>query len=227
MKKTKHLILIISLCIGYSTIKSQDLSLMSITQRDSLLISIAKEVVLMYGHDYYRDKFSSIIEQSMVPLRGENNPTGVNAGRVMYHITFLYDKTEEVLERNFAAKVHIWGDTGLPSGVDFGNGLGNSIPEKLDWRNATPNPMLYQESIFPIFDFNNIIPGQDPTTRDPINKDELLHRGWQRNSDGVWERTRPDAPPASAQRAIKQAKEDVRRREAEREKNRGGDENRD
>jgi len=188
---------------------------MPIAKRDSILISISKEVILKYGPDYYREYSQPIIEQSIVPPKGEINPTGLNAGRVIYSVTFLYDKTEETMEWDYAAKVNIWADTWQPAGVNFGNGFGRGIPENVDWRNATPNPMRYHESIIPLYDINNPDPNQEP-----VNKDELLRRGWKRSNNGQWERTRPDAPPAEAQRAIRRAQEDMRRREAEREKNR-------
>jgi len=235
MKKIKQILFMTLLGMGCNTMVAQNLDSMPVAQRDSLLISRAKEVVLIHGPDFYRDKFPPIIQRTVVPPPPKNgrpiSPTDEKLiGSVLYSVTFLYDQTEEKLSKDYAALVSFFGSTGNPESVMFGNGLGIIFSENNDdWRHRrSEEPSVhYQESIFPIFDFNNIIPGQDPTARDPINKDELLHRGWQRNSDGVWERTRPDAPPASAQRAIKQAKEDVRRREAEREKNRGGDENRD
>ena len=214
---------------------------MPIAQRDSLLISIAKEAVLMHGPDYYRDKFPPIIERYLLsppPNIGEIkiHPTEEKMiGRTFYSVTFLYDKTEERLSKDYATIVSICANTGNPVRIWFGNGMGRSISEDSDWREGTDEPILYQEAIFPDYGSMSIYDANLRNQHDvnienqtPINKDELLRRGWQVNSGtGLFERTRPDAPPASAQRAIRQAKEDMRRREVERERNRGGEENRD
>ena len=70
-------------------------------------------------------------------------------------LLFLYDTAEETLSWDYAAKVGIR-DTGYPSAVTFGNGMGRNIPENVDWRNDTTiEPVSYQESIVPLYDINN------------------------------------------------------------------------
>jgi len=228
MKKIKQPFLIALLCVGFGTVKSQDIfENMLIAQRDSILTSIAKEVVLMYAPDYYRDKFPPKIARAVVPpFSGPIHPSQENlVGKVLYAVTFLYDPTEERLAGDFAVSVSIWGSTGNPRAVTFTDSwflIISRNDDNYDWCNATPNPRPYHESIIPLYDINNPDPNQEP-----VNKDELLRRGWKRKDNGQWERTRPDAPPAEAQRAIRRAQDDMRRRNAERERNRGGEENRD
>ena len=214
----KKIFLTAFMCASYCVTKSQNLDSMLASQRDSILISIAKEVVLIYGPDYYRDYFPPIVERYVVPPKGEINPTGEMAGRVLYWVTFLYDRAEERLAESYAAKVSFWADAGgMPVGISFGNGFGLTFPEDTEyWRNTTAIRVPYQNSIVPLYDINNPDPNQEP-----VNKDELLRKGMQRVAGtDRWERTRPDAPPAEAQRAIRRAQDDMRRREVEREKNR-------
>ena len=190
------------LCVSYHVVATaQNLNSITAAKRDSILISIAKEVILKYGPDYYREYSKPIIEKSIVPPKGEINKTGKNAGRVSYIVTFLYDKTEETLG-DYAAKVSIWGDTRKPSMVMFGNGMGIGISESTDWRVDTPvEPIIYQESIVPLYDINNHDPNQDP-----VNKDILIKKGFEKSSNGQWVKTRPDTPPAEALKVIAREK---------------------
>ena len=81
---------------------AQNLNSMPIAQRDSLLISIAKDAILKFAQDYYREYKEPIIECWQIPLEG-----GENAGKISYRVTFLYNKTEETLELDYAASVAI------------------------------------------------------------------------------------------------------------------------
>ena len=208
MKTIKQIIITILLCISHNTESiAQNLNFRPATQRDSLLISIAKEVILKYGPDYYREYQQPIISKEVFPPRGELNPDGIHAERTYYHITFLYDKTEEKLEWDYAAYVRIWEDTGGLYCAMFGNGYGRVIPEGMDWRNDTTIPPVpYQEAIVPLYNINNPDPNQEP-----VNKDELIRKGWAKRSDGKWVKSGPDVPPASAQIVIKRAQEEMRR----------------
>ena len=192
MKYIKQIFLILLLSISFNaTVTAQYLNAMPVAKRDSLLIAIAKEVVLKYGPDYYREYSKPIIERQTVPQKGETNPSGVNAGRIIYRITFLYDKTEEVLQFDYAAKVSIWADTSHPANVFFGNGHVRGIQEGTDWRNDTTiEPVPYQAAaIAPLYNLT------DKDSTEPLNKTELLQKGYVRRSDGQWVKTTPDVPP--------------------------------
>ena len=194
MKTIKQLFFIILLCITYNTAgMSQNLDTMSVAKRDSLLISMAKEVVLKYGPDYYREDFPPVIERHSVPPKGEINKTGEMAGRVYYHIIFLYDETKEQLSYPFAARVQVWADTGEPSSAFFGNGWGRIISDIKDWRtDTTIEPVRYQQrQVIPIYDWNDSNPDKKI-----LNLDELKRKGYVEQSDGQWVKTTPDVPPS-------------------------------
>ncbi len=175
MKTIQKTILVILLFVSYSlATMAQNLDTMPTAKRDSILISIAKEAVLKYGPDYYRDQYSPIIERNVVPPKGEINTTGEKAGKVFYWVIFPYDETEEQLEYPFAARVTIWVDTSKPSSVFFGNGFGMSIPDNVDLRSDNGEeitPMRYQQrQIIPLYDYNDPDHGSKP----PLNLDELI-----------------------------------------------------
>jgi len=206
MKFIQQTIFIIILCVScHIIVHAQDLSKMSVPKRNSELISIAKKIVLLYGPDYFREYKPPVITKDKW-----HTDELYTAGRIYYRVTILYDELEEQLSWNYAAEVCIWEDSGRPYSVMFGNGLGFGFSEDWDWPKGIIEPMTYQDATRPICcatdEEGNIIP-------EPVNKDELLRKGWRKREDGQWERTRPDAPPAEAHRVIRQAQDDMRRRE--------------
>ena len=183
MKRIKQIIIFIictSCCIAAN---AQFFDTMPVAKRDSLLISLAKEVVLLYGPDYYREYPSPTITSGKFPYDERY------LGKPYYLVTFLYDKTIEKLEWNHAAKVRIFADTGEPASVFFGNGIGfGFFAEFSDWRKGTPNPIPYYDATRPIYIYMD-------KNADPVNKEELIEKGWIRQDNGQWRRTRPDVPP--------------------------------
>ena len=218
MKTITKTIFVTLLCVSYSTVSmAQNLRSMPDVERNALLISIAKEAVLTHGPDYYREYREPIVERGQMPPKGEQNPDGWNAERYYYTVTFLYDRTQETLEWDFAAIVQIWEDTGEPVRVGFGNGMGINI-EASRLRSSESGEsvpvMPFQQSLpRPIYDFNNPDPDQEP-----LNIDELIRRGLVRDEYGNWVRTRPDTPPVEAQRVIRRAQEEMRQRQLDRDR---------
>jgi len=216
MNTIKKIIFAVLLCVSCNA-AAQNLNSMPAAERNALLISIAKDVVLIFGPDYYREYGEPIIERNIVQ-RGEENLEGINAGRVIYRVTFLYDRTQERFEMDYAAMVNIWGDTGRPASVLFGNGWAFGIPEHSPWNVGPAEPMPFQQVMpFPIYDWDN--PDRNQV---PRNIDELTRRGLVRDENGHWVRTRPDEPPAEAQRVIRRAQEELRQRQAQREREGSG-----
>lgn len=126
----KIIVIITLFLLGYNSVSlSQNLDSYPQAKRDSILVSIAKEVILKYGPGYYREFSNPEIKRLKFPPKGERNSTGENANRIYYIVTFRYDKTKELLEFDFAAFVRFWADTGIPDAVSFGNGIGVNIPE--------------------------------------------------------------------------------------------------
>jgi len=103
-----------------------------IEQRNALLISISIEAILKYGPDYYRDYQQPVIINNKYPSADQFNDNRFIAWaeRYYYDIIFLYDKTEETLECEYAAKIRIWADTGHLHSASFGNGYGRLIPRR-------------------------------------------------------------------------------------------------
>lgn len=124
------IISIFTFLVGYFVVVfSQNLDSLPQQQRDSILIEVAKDVVLTYGPGYYREYKRPIIKRRQVPPLGDINLTGDNANRIFYEVIFLYDKSKEQLSYDFAARVLIWSDSRKPIDVMFGNGLGRVIPD--------------------------------------------------------------------------------------------------
>lgn len=98
-----------------------NLSKMCEPDRKAYLIKKAKEVVLNFGPDYYREYGEPEISGIEI-LEGWKYTEFL--GKKYYTVTFRYDKTKETLEWNYAACVHIMEADGEPWGVEFGNGLG-------------------------------------------------------------------------------------------------------
>ena len=196
MKTIKQILFITLLLVSYNHIIAQNLSSMSVIKRDSMLIAISKDAILKFGPDYYREYKPPVIIKGEYPPKGINNPDGINAGRGYYTVTYLYDKTKETLNWDYAAKVSIWADTGNLDGVMFGCGLGLSSIN-MDWRNdMTIKPVPYYDATKPIpahisiIISDSIIEEQarkeyyqqalEKVDREPVSKDKLTSNGWAR-----------------------------------------------
>jgi hypothetical protein len=197
MEKTHIMIFIILLVVGCASNKMPtNLDSLSEKKRNAYLKNVSKDVVLKYGQEYYRNYKEPVILRGQVPQKGEINTTGEDAGRYFYHIAHQYDDTKELLEYPFLTRVQIWEDTGQPSSIFFGTGLGRIIPENYDWRNdnTIEQTPYHQRDISPIYDFWS---GKeiDIKTTDPVNKEELIICGFERQPDGNWIKVKPDVPP--------------------------------
>ena len=87
MKSTVFLIIVLLVGRVLAT-SSQTLDKMPKNQRESLLVAVAKEVVMKFGPDYYREYPPPVIERHQVPPKGEINPTGEMAGRIIFWVIF-------------------------------------------------------------------------------------------------------------------------------------------
>ncbi|UOE47760.1 hypothetical protein MTO98_25445 [Mucilaginibacter sp. SMC90] len=93
--------------------------------REYLLTAKAREVILLHGPGYYRDfKAPEIqltqITESMLPRDLGNREY---LGKMLYIVTFDYDKTKEQQIQNFTAQVSILEESGEILEVVFGNGI--------------------------------------------------------------------------------------------------------
>jgi hypothetical protein len=190
MRRVNKIMFLVMALTGYVTaIFSQNLDSMPQAQRDSLLISLAKEVVLRYAPLYYREYKEPVIER-LEPPEESMNSTDKDAGRILYRVFFPYDKTREQLSYDYAAFVGIWEDTGKPSGIQCGVGGGRIISES-EWESDTVvKQSRYSERwFFPKYDMNH------PGKKEPINIDELRQKGYEEREDGQWVKTGKDISP--------------------------------
>ncbi len=102
------------------------LSQMDSVKRYEYLVKLAREVIKNFGPGYYREyKKPDISELRVFSDNNAQHPEiQRNVGRKYYTVTFLYDKTQERLEWDYAAQVSIWEDDGEPKDVMFGHNLG-------------------------------------------------------------------------------------------------------
>lgn len=125
MKMEKRsLVFLFFLCmysIGF--VSAQDLRKLPPTERERMILKLAKEALLKYGDEEY-------YKASLTPqITTEVMSGGVYVGREFYVVTYPYDTTNYIMEKNFAAQVKIFSDTGKIGFIMFGDGWGMAI----DW----------------------------------------------------------------------------------------------
>lgn len=122
----KYLVFIlISMLSCFDTI-AQNLEKMDKEQRDKSLIELSTEVIKKFGPDYYRNVVP-VITDGVFETTDKRSKIKKNVGREYYEVTYSYDKSKELLDFDFSAKVRIWKDSGEPSEVIFGNGYGRNF----------------------------------------------------------------------------------------------------
>ena len=199
--KIRLIALLCAICIV--AMNAQNSTNISAVKKNEL-ITLAKEVVLKFGPDYYREYKSPVIEESK--YGGEK----FTVGRAFFSISFPYDPTQETLDwEHYAASVDIWADTFEPFSVGFGCAMGRLIPEGMDWRNDTSEVQAYYDATRPIYPDHTEIVYPDSLkgnpdkideyvnrmVRIPKNKNELLQKGWVEIDNDQWIRAAPALPP--------------------------------
>ena len=123
----KRLILLFAFTFSLLGMSAQTVNLgeMSEKERNEYLVKLSKEVIKNFGPGYYRELTPTIEETKNEIFKGKD--LGDIEGREYYRVTFPYDKTKEILDWPFSARVKIWKDTGEPFAVSFGNGYGKSF----------------------------------------------------------------------------------------------------
>ena len=141
----KRIITIMCAMCFCTTILAQNLDRMNEARRNEALIRIAKETVLEFGPDFFREYGEPEILHGRVGVglkpcpeiifcpprsRGGERPLQLftdeglerHRNRSFYTVTFFYDKTVEDFRENFSSQVYIWGDTGRAFIIRFGGG---------------------------------------------------------------------------------------------------------
>lgn len=122
----KYLLLILIALSLRTVAYAQNLDMMKDDERTKVLLRIAKAAVMEYGPDFYREYGRPKIEHEYVSRDTDLTERGIkeNPGRSLYTVEYSFDETIESFDWFYAAKVYIWGDTGLVFSIVFGNGFG-------------------------------------------------------------------------------------------------------
>lgn len=148
----KYLVFILISMFSYFGVMTQDLGKLNKVQRDKYLVDLSTQVIKKFGPDYYRN-VTPIITEGVFESDDKRSEIKNNIGRKYYEVTYSYDKSKEVLDFDFSAKVRIWKDNGEPCDVVFGNGYGKnffflSYKEQTDTR-AIIEVVPYQQASNP------------------------------------------------------------------------------
>lgn len=148
----KYLVFILISMFSYFGVMAQDLGKLNKVQRDKYLVDLSTQVIKKFGPDYYRN-VTPIITEGVFESDDKRSEIKNNIGRKYYEVTYSYDKSKEVLDFDFSAKVRIWKDNGEPCDVVFGNGYGKnffflSYKEQTDTR-AIIEVVPYQQASNP------------------------------------------------------------------------------
>lgn len=123
----KRLYISILLLAGYYSMSfAQSLDSISPKLRDSILIGIARDVVLKYGPAYYRDYKKPEITRKIYPPKMLDS---ANVDRPYYIIAFYYDPEieKEMLPCDYSYQVIVWADNWQPFCSTFGTGIGGIV----------------------------------------------------------------------------------------------------
>ncbi len=139
MKKNIFIIMIMYFTMNANSLFSQNFDQLPTKVRDSLLIKIADRALEKYGPEYNRGYLTPVVK-----YEGEFKG-GIHKGESAYSITYPYDKSKELFERDFSAKVVVVNKTGKIITIDFGNGLSYLI-EEIEMKNKQHKKMPFSTS---------------------------------------------------------------------------------
>ncbi len=123
------------------------LSRKSEAKRNAYLRQLAREVVLNFGPDWYREYGEWEVTGPFV----YEMPSADLArhGRNYYKVTSWYDKNVETMDWYYASQVTIWEDDGQPEGVTFGTGMGLGFPGQLGYKKYLESTGITKRNRFP------------------------------------------------------------------------------
>lgn len=117
------------LCSMIASAQSVNLKDMKRSERNKYLRQIAKEAVLNFGPNYYREYKEFEIPKTVYTFTTEDEREEItkHIGRKYYAVFIRYDKTKEKMSADFAARVYVWEDTGEPFRIMFGCNWGRNF----------------------------------------------------------------------------------------------------
>lgn len=113
MKIINHLI-VAFFVLSFGKVMAQNFESLPKSAKDSILIAIAKEGIMKYGPDWWRD-YPPEIRQVIA----EKSP---GVGKVLYELKFPYDTTVESFYKPYSTKVLIYADSKKIRNIYFGSG---------------------------------------------------------------------------------------------------------
>lgn len=124
MKRIFSTLLLLIIC---TTFFAQNLEKMNENERVNTLLRIAKEGVIKYGPDYYREYGKPEIKYNCVVDSNKNfadEDIEKYRNKYYYSVKYNYDKSKESFNTDYSAWVFIWANTGKVFKIYFGNGFG-------------------------------------------------------------------------------------------------------
>lgn len=146
----------------YITLWAQNLEKINKSERNNILLRVAKEGIMKYGPDYYREYGKPEIEYNCVVDSNKNfayEDIKKYRNKYYYSIKYHYNESEESFNTDYSAWVFIWANTGKVFKIYFGNGLGLrelDIPEtvadpkgikKMTWKKQPPRKSPIKHAI--------------------------------------------------------------------------------
>ena len=123
-------ILLFTISAEYTSAQKKNLDKLPEKERKEYLLKKAKETIMEYGPDWYRDYKEPVIRLIVIDL-------GPDKGRSFYSVGYLYDPNKEQMEYSeYSVGVGIYADTGEVRGISFGDGISYNLSSETKTRNG-------------------------------------------------------------------------------------------
>ena len=135
----KRILILICALVFCTPFWAQNLDKMNEAKRKTALLRIAKEGILEFAPDYYREYGEPEIAHGYVDnvQKFSDDQLKKYRNRSYYTVKYFYDKNEEAFWGDYSACVYIWGDTGKVFRISSSSGMGLG---NLDDPEAMANP---------------------------------------------------------------------------------------
>ena len=91
-------------------------------EKQAYMLKMSYEIIQEFGPGYYRADAPYVFETDKYDTGAQD--LAKNIGKELCIVKFLYDKSKEMFETDYLAKVAFWADSGKPLDVIFGCNLG-------------------------------------------------------------------------------------------------------
>ena len=180
MNKTILIAILAMICCQHSYAQATDFADMNKKEKDEYMTCLAMEVAQNFGPDYCKGPLTAKIVKPVAcdTKSNLNFEIARHHGRKYYTVELRYaHRTVPIYV--YAAKVHIWADTGEPAGVFFGNGHGVHFMQTSykDWLKRGIKQEERAKYRRPDFDFYESLSPEDlKEMNDSYEKEKKRHR---------------------------------------------------